>query len=425
MAYQTPDITSILDIFEQSRAASAQRRALEAERQRQQDADKRSRELFDMQRQEFEQNREINREKLERTQLEPEAIQGYHAGNPQLLQMVNPELHKRFEEEKRTRANEAAGRQAAVQKAQIERERSTAAVMGQLAQLAPERRAEALSSPYVQGLVRAGRIDPIDPASLEQAPLAGAAYGVEMPKPEKPEAVPYDEAAQRASTRLGGARRGDPRFGKEYEKALREIAAERLARSRAVGGVEKPTKAKFEQEIGEADMLLGEIRGVKDLISSGLVGLEGKLGAAPGKVLDFTGRPGQAVANAIGVDSEKYLSLMEQRATLVKRVQNTGDLILRSRTGAAAPLPEQAKIQKIVGDAENMGVRELMAALTAYEKFLERNRAVKEKAIGGGGSAAPKPTGKQVTVRDRDGSLLVIDESDLEEALADGAEAVR
>lgn len=197
-----------------------------------------------------------------------------------------------------------------------------------------------------------------------------------------------------------------PQWVQAFERARAE-AGKRGATSIVMGGqspIESSTKGAIEKEILSNDRIVSEIDNVVNLArsaSGGAVGVSGGVNRALGSAADYWGAPVKTIMGAVGIDPEKKIGLMRERQRLETAARNVGDMVLRSRTGAAAPAGEKAEIGKIMGNIDTMGREQLIEAMTAFRAFMVRNSEVNRGAISGGIAVPPGARqDRRETIRD-------------------------
>ena len=132
--------------------------------------------------------------------------------------------------------------------------------------------------------------------------------------------------------------------------------------------VETGTKRKLEEEINDNNFIMGELALAKSMITDELVGAEGAARGLAANTADYFGVGESPTAEKYGVGKD----YQTRQATLRGIVRNAGDIIVRLRTGAAAPKDELEGLLRIVGNADRMGINELKTSLETFSRSMER-----------------------------------------------------
>lgn len=309
------------------------------------------------------------------------------------------------------------------QMGEVEQQRATALANQQKAADTRAKNTAAFKLEAVRQIARNPASAPAVQAAIQRLAQAGQIDEFQLPGHALPEGMAGPQMAPtmgEAATLQGAAlAEGAQPQGRDAQLVsegfvLGSPMAER--RARAVGdksgttvnvgtgaaGIEKPTKAKFEQDINTTDGLLNEIAGINKSIDGELVGFKGAAGERLGSVIDYFGTPGKQVATALGMDANKALDFLEKRQALKTKVRDLGDRVLRVRSGANAPEPEVKKLESIVGSIDSMGERQLRAALATFAESLQAQRDSKAQAIAGGTNVKPPKGGKAPQMSNED-----------------------
>ena len=277
------------------------------------------------------------------------------------------------------------------------RAENTSRALSAFARMAPD--AQAKARPYFERMVQAKQLDPID---FDNAKVGAAIGHAVFGKQEEPLDLERE-------IRLAGFDPATP-DGQAYARKLLEGKGKGSSTTINVGdgraGIEKTTKAKFEQDIATTDDLLSELGDVNKAIDSELVGFSGSSKEKVASAIDYFGSTGEAVAQAFGMDPDARLNFLERRQSLKTKIKDLGDRVLRVRSGANAPEPEVKKLESIMGSIDSMGERQLRVALSTFTESLQRQRNTKASAIKDGTQvnapktqAAPQPSAQDVAQR--------------------------
>ncbi len=344
------------------------------------------------------------RDEMERTALEPEAIAAYQQrGDGQMLQVVNPKLLQELEKDRAAQQRlateaqaKAAQTHAAAEQAKREKTARVQQYAARMLQQNPEAAQQVLGNVkqmadrgeiYAFELPEAAPTPDVARRVQVDAEAASAAAGL------KQEEIPLDDIAKRVIYKRK-LRPGMPGFPEAYAAEEREIQRQELAARKAgatsvnVGtgqsGIESGTKAQFEKDIVTSNDLLKRIDRVEGAIDAELVGFAGKKNEKAGAFVDYFGAPAEAVVEFMGIDSAQAVGVMERRQALKSQVRDLGDLVIRVRSGANAPPAEVEKLEQIMGSIDSMGEKQLRAALQTFRTSLQGQRDAKADAIAHG-----------------------------------------